>query len=224
MAGPYPAELTSLNAVAAMLENAGALAGPLLAGGVLVLADAPLSMALAAGFSRPGWPFTPWSGGSRHASLRGQGRCPGGAGRGGRPHRAGPDRRARRRRHPCLRADLCPRRPCRSHPGTCREYPALGQSAVGWLTAAIGAGGLVGGAAAAGLVHVTRLGRAFVAGLLLWGLPLVWLALTPNAAVAFLALVVVGVGNAIEDVGLFTCWHGPRALVAGGGCSVRLSS
>ena len=45
-----PAELTSLNAIAAVLENSGALAGPLLAGGVLVLADAPLSMALAAGF------------------------------------------------------------------------------------------------------------------------------------------------------------------------------
>jgi MFS family permease len=81
---------------------------------------------------------------------------------------------------------------------------ALGQSAVGWLTAAIGAGGLIGGAAATGFVRVTRLGRAFVAGLLLWGLPLVWLALTPSAAVAYLALVVVGVGNAVEDVGLFT--------------------
>ena len=81
---------------------------------------------------------------------------------------------------------------------------AAGLSAVGWLTAAIGAGGLVGGAAATGLVHVTRLGRAFIAGLLLWGLPLVWLALTPSAAVAYLALVVVGIGNAVEDVGLFT--------------------
>jgi len=81
---------------------------------------------------------------------------------------------------------------------------AAGLSAVGWLTAAIGAGGLVGGAAATGLVHVTRLGRAFIAGLLLWGLPLVWLAITPSAAVAYLALVVVGIGNAVEDVGLFT--------------------
>jgi hypothetical protein len=80
----------------------------------------------------------------------------------------------------------------------------LGQPAVGWLTAAIGAGGLVGGAAATGFVHVTRLGRTFVAGLLLWGLPLAWLALTPGAAIAYLALVVVGIGNAIEDVGLFT--------------------
>jgi MFS family permease len=32
----------------------------------------------------------------------------------------------------------------------------------------------------------------------------VWLALTPSAAVAYLAHVVVGVGNAIEDVAVFT--------------------
>jgi len=80
----------------------------------------------------------------------------------------------------------------------------LGQSAVGWLTAAVGVGGLIGGAAATAFMHVTRLGRAFVVGLLLWGLPLAWLALTPSAAVAYLALVVVGTGNAVEDVGFFT--------------------
>ena len=45
-----PAELTSSNALAAVLENSGALAGPVLAGGVLLLASAPLSMALAADF------------------------------------------------------------------------------------------------------------------------------------------------------------------------------
>ena len=62
----------------------------------------------------------------------------------------------------------------------------LGQSAVGWLTAAIGAGGLVGGSAATAFVRVTRLGRTFVAGLLLWGLPLAWLALTPSAGAPWL--------------------------------------
>ena len=80
----------------------------------------------------------------------------------------------------------------------------LGGSAVGWLTAAFGAGGLVGGALAAGAVRVTRLGRSFIAGMLLWGLPLAFLAVTPTAAVAYLALVVVGVGNAVVDVAGFT--------------------
>ena len=45
-----PAELASSNAVAAILENAGALAGPLLAGGLLLLAGPPVPVALAAGF------------------------------------------------------------------------------------------------------------------------------------------------------------------------------
>jgi len=81
---------------------------------------------------------------------------------------------------------------------------ALGGSAVGWLTAAFGAGGLVGGAVAAGAVRVTRLGRSFIIGLLLWGLPLAFVGLAPVVAIAYLALVVVGIGNAVVDVSAFT--------------------
>jgi len=199
-----PAELASSNAIAAVLENSGALAGPLLAGGVLILADAPASMALAAGFlglaalslhglavpDRPRSAARGATGGARDVAD-GLTELAGVAAPGGAAILAFAQtfvRGALVVLIPVLAVDTL----------------ALGQSAVGWLTAAIGAGGLVGGAAAASLVRVTRLGRAFVAGLLLWGLPLVWLALTPSAAVAYLALVVVGVGNAIEDVGLFT--------------------
>jgi hypothetical protein len=39
---------------------------------------------------------------------------------------------------------------------------------------------------------------------LLWGLPLAILALTPVAAIAYLALVVVGIGKAVVDVSGFT--------------------
>jgi MFS family permease len=199
-----PAELTSSNAMAAMLENSGALVGPLLAGGVLVLAAAPLSMALAAGFL-----------GLAALSLR---------------DLAVPDmpRPAAKGAVQVARdaagglADLTRMAPPAGVailvfaqtfvrgalvvliPVLAVNTLVLGQSAVGWLTAAIGAGGLVGGAVATGFVHVTRLGRAFVAGLLLWGLPLAWLSLTTSAAIAYTALVLVGVGNAIEDVGLFT--------------------
>src|SRR5215472_2221362 len=81
---------------------------------------------------------------------------------------------------------------------------ALGGSAVGWLTAAFGAGGLVGGAVAAAAVSITRLGRSFITGMLLWGLPLALLALRPAAALAYLALVIVGIGNAVVDVSAFT--------------------
>jgi Cyclic nucleotide-binding domain/Major Facilitator Superfamily len=85
----------------------------------------------------------------------------------------------------------------------------LGGSGVGWLTAAFGAGGLAGGAAAAGAeaagaVRVTRLGRSFIAGMLLWGVPLALLALASAAAPAYVVLVVIGVGNAVIDVSVFT--------------------
>jgi Cyclic nucleotide-binding domain/Major Facilitator Superfamily len=199
-----PAELTSSNALAAVMENSGALAGPVLAGGVLALATAPLSMALAAGFL-----------GLAALSLHGLAVADGprsaakGAGRVVRDVSDGLTELARIAAPGGLAILTFAQTFVRGAlvvliPVLAVDTLAAGQPAVGWLTAAIGAGGLVGGAAATGLVHVTRLGRAFVTGLLLWGLPLVWLALTPRAAIAYLALVVVGAGNAIEDVGLFT--------------------
>jgi MFS family permease len=199
-----PAELTSSNAVAAVLENSGALAGPLLAGGVLLLAGAPLSMALAAGFL-----------GLAGLSLRGlavadQARAAAkGAAQVVRDAADGLSELARVAPPGGVAILVFAQTFVRGAlvvliPVLAVNMLMLGPSAVGWLTAAIGAGGLVGGAAATGFGHVTRLGRIFVAGLLLWGLPLAWLALTPAAAVAYLALVVVGIGNATEDVGLFT--------------------
>jgi hypothetical protein len=81
---------------------------------------------------------------------------------------------------------------------------SLGEDAVGWLTAAIGLGGLVGAAVAAAAVRITRLGRSFVVGNTLWGLPLLVLALDPSPAAAYAALAVVGIGNAIGDASMFT--------------------
>jgi hypothetical protein len=40
--------------------------------------------------------------------------------------------------------------------------------------------------------------------MLAWGLPLAFLALAPAAALAYLALAVVGIGNAVVDVAFFT--------------------
>ncbi len=47
-------------------------------------------------------------------------------------------------------------------------------------------------------------------GLLLWGIPLAALAAVPTPLTAYVALAVVGVGNAVEDVSLFTLM--PRAF------------
>jgi predicted MFS family arabinose efflux permease len=81
---------------------------------------------------------------------------------------------------------------------------ALNPAAVGWLNAMIGLGGLAGGAAAGRLLRLARLGRGFVLGVALWGLPLAVLGLAPSSAAAFVALFFVGVGNAVEDGSMFT--------------------
>lgn len=74
---------------------------------------------------------------------------------------------------------------------------------VGFLSAALGAGGLVGGVAALPLAG-RRLAAPFALGLALWGLPLVFLAVVHDKPAALLLLGLVGVGNAIEDVSGFT--------------------
>ena len=199
-----PAELAASNAVTAGMENSGALAGPLLAGGLLAVAAPAAAMAAAAGclavatvsLLRLTVPATP--------KVRARGAAPvvrdvtGGLAEFARMAPPGGvailafAQTLLRGALVVLIAVLAV------------HVLGLGGSAVGWLTAAFGAGGLVGGALAAGAVRVTRLGRSFIAGMLLWGLPLAFLAVTPTAAVAYLALVVVGVGNAVVDVAGFT--------------------
>jgi len=208
-----PAELTASNAVTAVVENSGALAGPLLAGGVLAVAAPAAAMALAAGCL----------GGAALGLLRltvpDTPRADQGAGRVVRDVTGG-------------LADFAKVAPPGGEailvfaqtlvrgalivliPVLAVHVLGLGQAGVGWLNAAFGAGGLLGGAVAADAVGVTRLGRSFITGLVLWGLPLVVLALTPAVAIAYLTLAVAGIGNGVEDVGSYTLvtrLAGPRA-------------
>jgi len=199
-----PAELAASNAVTAVMENSGALIGPLLAGGLLALAAPAAAMAAAAGclaaatvsLLRLTVPHT--------LELPGRGAVhvvrdvtsglaefvrmapPGGVA-------------ILAFAQTLLRGALVVLIAVLAV-----HVLALGGSAVGWLTAAFGAGGLVGGVVAAAVVRFTRLGRSFIAGMLLWGVPLAFLALGPTVAIAYLALVVVGIGNAVVDVSCFT--------------------
>lgn len=83
----------------------------------------------------------------------------------------------------------------------------VGEAGTGRLFAALGVGGMLGAAAAMALAASGRLARPFVGGMMLWGLPIVLTALWPRPGVAWLALVVVGIGNAIADVTGFTVFH-----------------
>jgi MFS family permease len=75
--------------------------------------------------------------------------------------------------------------------------------AVGYMTAAIGVGGLIGALGAFTLTG-RRLGVAFGVALVFWGLPIALLAPLPFLATALLLLAVVGAANSLEDVAAFT--------------------
>jgi hypothetical protein len=199
-----PAELAASNAVTAVMENLGALTGPLLAGGLLAVAAPAAAMAVAAGslavatmsllrLTVPDMPRFAGHGAVHVVRDVTSGLAeflrmapPGGVA-------------ILAFAQTLLRGALVVLIAVLAV-----HVLGLGGPAVGWLTAAFGAGGLFGGAVAAAAVRVTRLGRSFIAGMLLWGLPLAFLALAPAAAIAYLALVVVGVGNAVVDVAAFT--------------------
>jgi len=80
----------------------------------------------------------------------------------------------------------------------------LGESGVGYLNSAIGIGALVGSIAALSLAGLSRLSPPFVAGVLLWGIPLALIGVWPEPALAILLLGLVGAGNSIVDVAAFT--------------------
>jgi hypothetical protein len=81
---------------------------------------------------------------------------------------------------------------------------AMGNAGVGWLSAAWGAGGLLGAAGALVLLGRGRLTSALLAGGLLVGLPLCGLAAAPSIVAAIGALALLGVGSALIETGVLT--------------------
>lgn len=205
-----PAELTAANVVAALAENAGGLAGPVVAGIALALFGIPAAIAIAAAFVVIGLLSlvrleVPDRGDAEHAG----GQTPIVA------VAAGAADLARLAPPAGVTILVFGQTFVRGALTVLTVVIAIdvlvmGEAAVGWLTAATGVGGLVGGIAAGGLLSADRLARGFIAGLFFWSLPLIALALVPHPLTAYAAMGVVGIGNAIEDVSLFTLM--PRAF------------
>jgi MFS family permease len=76
----------------------------------------------------------------------------------------------------------------------------IGTPGVGYLTSAIGVGGLIGSVVTLSLVGRSRLAVPFGLGIVVWGVPIAVIGLWPHPVVAVLALAVLGVGNSIVDV------------------------
>ena len=83
---------------------------------------------------------------------------------------------------------------------TALDFLHGGPATVGWLNAAMGVGGLLGGAVALVLAARMRVADDLAAGLVLYGIPLLLVAAAPNLPVVLAALAVHGVGNSLLDV------------------------
>jgi hypothetical protein len=79
-----------------------------------------------------------------------------------------------------------------------------GESGVGVLTAAIGAGAVLGSLGASLVTDTRSLGGWFALGVALWGVPVTLIGVFPNEVAAWVLLAFVGVGNALIDLGGFT--------------------
>ncbi|HEU4567752.1 MAG TPA: cyclic nucleotide-binding domain-containing protein, partial [Marmoricola sp.] len=80
----------------------------------------------------------------------------------------------------------------------------LGESGVGWLGAAMGLGGLLGGPVSLTFVRGRRLGWLTGLAVACWGLPLVALGLVHAPFAAYALFAAIGVANVVEDMSAFT--------------------
>jgi MFS family permease len=84
------------------------------------------------------------------------------------------------------------------------ELLEIGDPGVGLLTAAVGAGAVAGSLGAAISISGRRLAAVEGIGVALWGLPLILTGAFPYEPVVLVLMCVIGVGNALVDVGVFT--------------------
>jgi MFS family permease len=206
-----PAELTAATVAATMAENIAALVGPVIAGGVLAVADAPTALAVSASCLL-----------LASLSLRRltvpEGARPGGQAQPARLIRdaaAGLGALARIARPAGIVVIAFAQTFVRGALLVllivlALDTLALGDDSIGWLNAAIGFGGMAGAALAARAVRLSNLARCFLVGSAGWGVGVLALSGAPTGAAAFGALFLVGIANAFQDAPAFVLM--PRLL------------
>jgi MFS family permease len=199
-----PRELIASNGATSTIESLGTLVGPLVAGVLVALADAGLVFAVGAGALLLAAVLL--------ARVRVEGRVelPTGADEGGAGRALAAGFRAiarapRARLVVSLTVAQTFVRGCLNVLIVVAAFRVLhaGGEAVGYMTAAIGVGGLIG-AVGAMTLGGRRLAVSFGLALLFWGVPITLIGPWPELAVALPLLAVVGAANSVEDVALFT--------------------
>jgi MFS family permease len=199
-----PEELIASNAATSTIESLGTLLGPVLAGLLVAGADAGLVFAIGAGAlalaAIPLW----------RVSVEGRAGLPLAVDEGGALQvLAAGFRTIARARGARLVVGLIVAqtfvRGCLNVLIVVAAFRVLdaGAEAVGYMTAAIGAGGLLG-AVGAMTLGGRRLAVAFGLALVFWGLPIALIGSSADLAFALGMLAVVGAANSVEDVAGFT--------------------
>ena len=198
-----PEELIASNGATSTLEGLGTLVGPLVAGVLVSLVDVGLAFAVGA------LAFLVAAALLARVTVEGRIRVTAAAGESTVRLLLGGFRAVARRPKPRLVIGLVLAqtfvRGCLNVLIVVAAFRVLdaGAGAVGYMTAAIGVGGLIGAVGAVTL-EPRRLAKTFGFALVFWGIPLVLLAPWPVLAVALPALAVVGAANSVEDVAMFT--------------------
>jgi MFS family permease len=199
-----PRELIAANGATSTIESLGTLVGPLLAGVLVSVADAGLVFAIGSGALVLAALVL--------ARVRVEGRVDLHAGGGedgaGRALAAGFRTIVHAPRARIVVALIVAQtfvRGCLNVLIVVAAFDVLdaGGEAVGYMTAAIGVGGLVG-AIGAMTLGGRRLAFVFGLALVFWGVPIAVMAPSSDLAVAVLMLAVVGAANSVEDVAVFT--------------------
>ena len=199
-----PAELIASNGATSTVESLGTLVGPLLAGLLVAVSGAGLVFAVGAGAMVVA--------AATVSRVRVQGRielrAPADERRVGRALAAGlaaVARAPRARLVVGLAVAQAFVRGCLNVLIVVAAFRVLGAGgeAVGYMTAAIGVGGLIG-AVGAMTLGGRRLAVPFGIALVFWGAPIALIGPSPELALALVLLAVVGAANSVEDVALFT--------------------
>jgi MFS family permease len=200
-----PEELIASNGATSTIESLGTLLGPLLAGVLVSVADVGLVFAIGAGALLLGAVFLSKVRVEGGIDLAAATSAEGGV----RRVLAAGFRAVARARRPRLVIGLIVAqafvRGCLNVLIVVAAFQVFdaGGEAVGYMTAALGVGGLIG-AVGAMTLGGRRLAVTFGLSLVFWGVPIMLIAPWPNIAPAILLLAVVGAANSVEDVAVFT--------------------